>query len=29
VGVVLTQEMIDEAAALFHSPLNLFNKEGK
>jgi hypothetical protein len=28
-GVVLTQEMIEEAAVLFHGPLNVFNREGE
>jgi hypothetical protein len=28
-GVVLTQEMIEEAAVLFHRPPNIFNREGE
>ncbi len=28
-GVVLTQEMIEEAADLFHRPSNIFNREGE
>jgi hypothetical protein len=28
-GVVLTQEMIEEAAVLFHRPPSIFNREGE